>query len=95
MGIVYRVHALRRMLERGIDEGSVSSAIESRVVISSYPDDTPYPTFVFLGGRRGRPLHVVAAYNRADDRRSLRANSISFPSSSKRPDTTDGIDETH
>ncbi len=67
MGIVYRVHALRRMLERGIDEGSVRSAIESGDVISSYPDDTPYPTFVFLGGRRGRPLHVVAAYNRADD----------------------------
>jgi hypothetical protein len=68
VGIVYRVHALRRMLERGIDEGSVRSAIESGDVISSYPDDTPYPTFVFLGGRRGRPLHVVAAYNRADDR---------------------------
>ena len=95
MGIVYRVHALRRMLERGIDEGSVRSAIESGDVISSYPDDTPYPTSVFLGGRRGRPLHGVAAYNRADDRWCTRANSISFPSSSKRPDTTDGIDETH
>ena len=55
MDIVYRAHALRRMLERGIDEGSVRSAIESGDVISSYPDDTPYPTFVFPGGSAAGP----------------------------------------
>jgi hypothetical protein len=66
--IVYRVHALRRMLERGIDEGAVRSAIEAADVVSSHPEDTPYPTCVFPGWQRSRPLHLVAAYNRADDR---------------------------
>ena len=66
--VVYRVHALRRMLERGIDEGAVRSAIEAGNVVWSHPEDTPYPTSVFPGWQRSRPLHVVAAYNRADDR---------------------------
>ena len=36
-------------------------------VIESYPDDTPYPSYLVLGWRGARPIHVVAADNVASN----------------------------
>jgi len=59
--IVYRVHAIRRMVERGIREEDVRRVIEEGKEIESYRDDQPYPSRLLLGWAHGRPIHVVAA----------------------------------
>ncbi len=32
-----------------------------QLAIEDYPDDTPYPSALYLGWIKGKPLHVVAA----------------------------------
>ncbi len=61
------MHALRRMIERGITREEVEQVVGAGEVIASYPEDVPYPIALLLGWPRGRPLHVVVAYNRSDD----------------------------
>jgi len=39
--LVYRVHALQRMFERGITEEDVHHVLETGEVIERYPDDRP------------------------------------------------------
>ncbi len=58
---MYRVHAVRRMAERGIREEDVARVVAEGKEIESYPDDRPYPTRLLLGWVEGRPIHVVAA----------------------------------
>ena len=65
--MTYRVHAVRRMFERGISEAQVRKVLEGGEEITAYPDDKPYPSRLLLGWRGERPLHVVAAYNARDD----------------------------
>lgn len=67
MKVVYRVHAVSRMFERGITEAEVHKAMSEGEEIASYPDDLPYPSRLLLGWRGDRPLHVVVAYNARDD----------------------------
>jgi hypothetical protein len=67
MKVIYRVHAIRRMFERGVTEDDVSKVLAEGEVIASYSEDMPYPSRLLLGWRSGRPLHVVAAYNAQDD----------------------------
>lgn len=51
------------MFERGISREQVKQSIVNGSIIEEYPDDTPYPSALFLGWFEGKPLHVVAAYN--------------------------------
>ncbi len=67
MKVTYRVHAVRRMFERGISEAQVRQVLEGGEEITAYPDDKPYPSRLLLGWQGERPLHVVAAYNAQDD----------------------------
>ncbi len=60
--IVFRGHAVRRMFERGLTVEDVRA-----VLANGETDDTPYPSRLVLGFQSGRALHVVAAYNAADD----------------------------
>ena len=59
--LVFRVHAIQRMFQRGISEDDVRHVLTSGEVIEEYPDDTPYPSRLTLGWRGSRPLHVVTA----------------------------------
>ena len=59
--LIYRVHALRRMAERGIREEDVAHVVSSGKEIENYPQDQPYPSRLLLGWVQGRPIHVVAA----------------------------------
>lgn len=61
MKLVFRVHAVRRMYERGISDEDVRHVLMLGDVIEEYPDDLPYPSRLVLGWRAGRPLHIVAA----------------------------------
>ena len=66
--LVFRVHAVRRMFERGISVEDVRAVIAIGETIATYPDDTPYPSRLILGWRGPRPLHVVAAdHEEADE----------------------------
>jgi Domain of unknown function (DUF4258) len=66
MKLVYRAHAVRRMLERQISEDEVRRVIEAGEVIARYRDDRPYPSRLLLGWCGGSPRHVLVADNAAD-----------------------------
>jgi hypothetical protein len=59
--LIFRVHALNRMFERGITVEDVRSVVTNGEAIQSYPDDKPYPSRLVLGWRAERPIHVVVA----------------------------------
>jgi len=65
--LVFRVHAVARMFERGISAEEVRETLEIGETIERYPDDTPYPSRLVLGWCSGRPIHVVAADNAEQD----------------------------
>ena len=65
--LLFRVHALRRMFERGITADEVRTTIEQGRTISDYPDDKPYPSRLILHATDRRVLHVVAADADAED----------------------------
>lgn len=59
--LIFRVHALQRMFERGISETDVREVLEHGETIEAYPDDVPYPSRLILGSCGGRPVHVLAS----------------------------------
>lgn len=61
----WRLHALRRMVERRIRRADVLDALERGEVIEDYPEDTPFPSALVLGFVGERPLHVVVAFDAA------------------------------
>jgi hypothetical protein len=67
MKISYRTHALLRMFQRRIQTDDVRHVLTTGAVIEYYANDIPYPSHLLLAWCNCRPLHVVAAYNAADD----------------------------
>lgn len=65
--LVFRVHALRRMFLRQIDEADVREVVAGGETIEAYPEDIPYPSRLVLGWRGTRPLHIVVADNAEAD----------------------------
>lgn len=61
--LVFRVHAIQRMFQRGINEENVRHVLATGETIEEYPDDTPYPSRLVLGWHGSRPLHIVVADN--------------------------------
>ena len=56
----YRLHAVRKMVERGISFTEIDEALHYIKVVREYADDTPYPSCLVLGFTiRKRPIHVV------------------------------------
>lgn len=60
--ILWKKHALERMMERGISRAQVKQAILQGSIIEYYPDDYPVPS-ILLGMLLPEPLHVVVAYD--------------------------------
>jgi hypothetical protein len=54
------------MPEHRIRSDQVRQVLERGERIEEYPDDTPFPSYLVLGGS-GRNLHVVAADDAAAD----------------------------
>lgn len=71
MKLIYRQHAIKRMHERCIAEEEVEHAIESGEIIESYPNDTPYPSFLILGYAGTKAVHVVYADDIEDSNRII------------------------
>jgi len=59
--LIFRFHAVERMFQRKIQEADVRDVLQSGEIIEQYPDDVPYPSYLVLGFRGTRPIHVVAA----------------------------------
>jgi hypothetical protein len=60
--VLWKKHALERMLERGISRNQVKKAILQGVIIENYPDDHPIPS-ILLAINQPEALHVVLAYD--------------------------------
>lgn len=61
--IEWQKHALERMAERNILRSAVIEILLTGERIEDYPDDTPFPSALFLKLFGQRPIHVVAAYD--------------------------------
>jgi hypothetical protein len=61
--LVFRVHAIQRMFERGIAKEDVRQVLSTGKMIEAYPEDEPYPSRLVLGWVGARPIHVVVADN--------------------------------
>ena len=59
--LVFRVHAAKRMLQRGIRALDVEAVVAHGDILENYPDDTPFPSRLLLSAPGTRPMHVVAA----------------------------------
>jgi hypothetical protein len=57
--IIWRRHALERMLERGLSRNMVLDVASNGEVIEDYSADRPNPTALLLGWDKKRPIHVV------------------------------------
>ena len=58
-------HAVIRMAERQIKSEEIRAVISEGIMIKEYPDDTPYPSKLYLGFSDSRPIHVV--FSELDD----------------------------
>ena len=61
--IVFKKHALTRMLERNILSSDVRGILDSFIVIEEYSNDQPFPSFLILGYENDRPLHAVVSFD--------------------------------
>ncbi len=60
--ILWKKHALERMMERSISRNQVKQTITLGRIIEKYPDDSPLPS-VLIATFEPEPLHVVVAYD--------------------------------
>ncbi len=64
--LIFRIHAVQRMFERGISDTDVRDVLENGQVIEAYPDDLPFPSRLMLGRCAGLPVHVLASDDEQD-----------------------------
>ncbi|HIJ87983.1 MAG TPA: DUF4258 domain-containing protein [Desulfuromonadales bacterium] len=64
--LIFRLHALSRMAQRGFEPGEIRNSLEHGRVVEEYPEDFPYPNFLMMLWLGQRPVHVVAANNDDD-----------------------------
>jgi hypothetical protein len=64
--IEWQRHALERMVKRDILREEIKHVLLTGEVIEDYPDDYPFPSALFAGGTKKRPLHVVAAWDEVE-----------------------------
>lgn len=64
----FRLHTVQRMFERGVSTDDVRQVIQTGKVIEDYPEDKPLPSCLILGYVGRKPLRVVLAVDRGEDR---------------------------
>lgn len=64
----FRLHAVQRMFERGVSADDVRQVIQTGKIIEDYPEDKPFPSRLILGFVERKPLHVVLAVDRGENR---------------------------
>ncbi|MCL4529566.1 MAG: DUF4258 domain-containing protein [Chloroflexi bacterium] len=61
--IIFRVHAVQRIFERGISEKKVRQVLDAGDVIEDYSGEMTEPSRLILGFQGKRPFHVVTSEN--------------------------------
>jgi hypothetical protein len=61
--LLFRVHAVERMFERGITAKSVRNSLEHSEAIEDYSSDMNQPSHLILGFQGKRPVHLVTSEN--------------------------------
>ena len=59
--LIFRLHALSRMAQRGFEPADIRHVLENGTIIEQYSEDFPYPSCLVMSWVDGRPVHVVAA----------------------------------
>jgi len=62
----WRMHALQKILERGISLTDVKNTLVAGEIIKEYPKDKPFPSCLVLGFTGQEPLHVVTGLDKAN-----------------------------
>lgn len=65
--ILWRAHAVGRMLQRSISRSEVIEILLACDPIEEYANDQPYPSVLLIGQCDTRILHVVAAFDDVSD----------------------------
>jgi hypothetical protein len=67
--IMFRVHATKRMFERGISQGDALLVIDKGSIIEEYPDDFPFPSVLINGiDSANKHLHCLVSFDRSAER---------------------------
>lgn len=61
--ILWRKHALEKMIARGVSRDEVIKVMEDGEVIRPYFEDRPFPSALVLGFPENRPIHVVVSFD--------------------------------
>ena len=59
--IIFRVHALQRMFERGISLKKVRQVVETGETIEDYSSEMPEPSRLILGFQGKHSVHIVTS----------------------------------
>ena len=65
--ILWKRHALERMLERGLSRAVIMQVIINSELIEDYTEDRPMSSGLLFGWDNDRPVHVVVALDGEDD----------------------------
>jgi hypothetical protein len=65
--IIFKDHAVLRMLERGISKDEVIETLKDGEIIEEYKDDYPYPSGLMFKMINGKPIHVIVAHNASEN----------------------------
>ncbi|MDZ7720014.1 MAG: DUF4258 domain-containing protein [Balneolaceae bacterium] len=67
--IIWKRHALQRMMERNISRSDVKKVLINGKIIEHYSTDHPFPSVLMFDYlKNDEPLHVVAALDKQADR---------------------------
>lgn len=61
--LIFSSHAIKQMFSRKISKAEVKTVLSAGEVIREYLDDSPYPSYLFLGFVSDRPIHVVVGFD--------------------------------
>jgi hypothetical protein len=57
--LLFSDHAITQMFKRSIPVEHIKWALEHGEIITSYPTDKPYPSYLVLGYTNNRVVHIV------------------------------------
>ena len=69
--LLFKDHAVIRMLERGITKKEITETINDGELIEEYADDNPYPSALMFKIINAKPIHVIVAHNKNEHQKII------------------------
>ena len=66
--IEFQKHALKRLFDEDLTVEAIINVIITGEIIKEYSGDRPYPSVLILGHWENRPVHVVCAFNKSENK---------------------------